>query len=169
MKLFMFYVGGDCGGSNIELHDVRFSIGETLESCFSDLRKQWWGDPDSFHLDCWGQIEQVDGYDIELIPGVVPDDQPKLFFLNMGGYDPAQFEELHRNMLVVVSDARTARIEGLSRIRSWKQPHKDNVFEVEKAIDVSAAMRAYGYSLRLTKATTTKEFVFGCGFVRVGS
>jgi hypothetical protein len=28
MKLFMFYVGGDCGNSNIELHDVRFSAGD---------------------------------------------------------------------------------------------------------------------------------------------
>ena len=26
MKLFMFYVGGDCGNANVELHDVRFSI-----------------------------------------------------------------------------------------------------------------------------------------------
>jgi hypothetical protein len=28
MKLFMFYVGGNCGNSNVELHDVRFSIGD---------------------------------------------------------------------------------------------------------------------------------------------
>jgi hypothetical protein len=25
------YVGGDCGNSNIELHDVRFSIGNSAE------------------------------------------------------------------------------------------------------------------------------------------
>jgi hypothetical protein len=41
MKLFMFYVGGDCGNSNIELHDVRFSAGETPEACHEDLRRQW--------------------------------------------------------------------------------------------------------------------------------
>ncbi|KQS85010.1 MULTISPECIES: hypothetical protein [unclassified Rhizobium] len=29
MKLFMFYIGGNCANSNIESHDVRFSIGET--------------------------------------------------------------------------------------------------------------------------------------------
>lgn len=167
MKLFMFYVGGDCGSSNIELHDIRFSVGESMEDCYPDLRKQWWGDPESLHLDCWGAIDQADGYDVELVRDAVPADQPKLFFLNMGGYDPKQFGELHHNVLVVVPDARAARFEGLARIKSWTQPHKDNIFEVEKAIDVSEAMRDYGYSLRLTKAATTKHFVFGCGYVRI--
>jgi hypothetical protein len=41
MKLFMFYVGGNCGDSNVELHDVRFSIGETPEDCHDDLRQQF--------------------------------------------------------------------------------------------------------------------------------
>lgn len=168
MKLFMFYVGGDCGSSNIELHDIRFSIGESTEDCYDDLRKQWWGDPKSLHLDCWGAIEQADGYDVELTKEAVPGDQPRLFFLNMGGYDLAQFEELHRNILLVVPDERTARFEGLSRVKGWTQPHKDNIYEVEKMVDLSAAMQAYGYSLRLTKATVSKEFVFGCGFVRIG-
>ena len=49
MKLFMFYIGGDCANSNIELHDVRFSIGETAEECRDDLRQQWWGEPKSLH------------------------------------------------------------------------------------------------------------------------
>jgi hypothetical protein len=66
MKLFMFYVGGNCGNSNVELHDVRFAIGQTPEDCFEDLRRQWWGEPKSLHLDCWGAVEQADGYDIEL-------------------------------------------------------------------------------------------------------
>lgn len=167
MKLFMFYIGGDCGGSNIELHDIRFSIGETVESCYPDLRKQWWGDPESLHLDCWGEVEQVDGYDVELTKDPVPEDQPRLFFLNMGGYDPKAFGELHHNVLVVVPDARAARFEGLARIKGWTQPHKDNIFEVEKTLDVSEAMNAYGYSLRLTKATTKQDFSFGCGYVRI--
>ena len=56
MKLYMFYVGGDCGSSNIELHDIRFSVGETPEDCFDDLRRQWWGEPKSLHLDSWGAV-----------------------------------------------------------------------------------------------------------------
>ncbi|MGC1555455.1 MAG: DUF1543 domain-containing protein, partial [Bradyrhizobium sp.] len=55
----MFYVGGNCGNSNVELHDVRFSIGEAAEDCHDDLRRQWWGEPRSLHLDCWGAVEQA--------------------------------------------------------------------------------------------------------------
>jgi hypothetical protein len=25
---------------------------------------RWWGDRKSLHLDCWGAVEQADGYDI---------------------------------------------------------------------------------------------------------
>ena len=67
MKLFMFYIGGDCGNSNIELHDIRFSVGETAEDCRDDLRRHWWGEPKSLHLDCWGEVEQADGFDVSLI------------------------------------------------------------------------------------------------------
>jgi hypothetical protein len=34
MKLFMFCVGGNCGNSNVELHDVRFWVGETPQDCY---------------------------------------------------------------------------------------------------------------------------------------
>ena len=93
MKLFMFYVGGSCGGSNVELHDVRFSVGETAEACFDDLRRQWWGRPESLHLDAWGAIEQADGHDVEVTTDAAASTASgaggRLFFANMRGYDPA--------------------------------------------------------------------------------
>ena len=46
-NLFMFYIGSSFGGSNIELHDIRFSIGDTPDACLDDIRRQWWGDPAS--------------------------------------------------------------------------------------------------------------------------
>ena len=139
MTLFMFYVGGDCGHSNVELHDVRFSVGETAEDCRADLRKQWWGDPKSLHLDRWGEVEQADGY-VALAPGRAPAGTEKLFFVNLGGYDPDEFSGLHKNILLVAPDAKAATAEALTRIRSWALPHKDNVFEVEKAVDVTGLM-----------------------------
>lgn len=168
MKLFMFYVGGDCGNSNVELHDVRFSIGETIEDCHSDLRKQWWGDPKSLHLDCWGAVEQADGYDVILSKEPPRDQDNRLFFVNLGGYNREEFSELHKNILLVATDTKAATRKAMARIESWNLPHKDNVFEIEKAVDVSAAMGQYGYSLRLTEATVEKPFVFECGYVPIG-
>ncbi|MBO9101139.1 MULTISPECIES: DUF1543 domain-containing protein [unclassified Rhizobium] len=169
MKLFMFYIGGDCGNSNIELHDVRFSIGETAEDCRDDLRNQWWGDPKSLHLDCWGAVEQADGYDVTLTTELLEQaPATKLFFVNLGGYDPTEFGELHRNILLVASDAKAATKKALQQIRNWKLPHKDNVFEVEKAVDVTELMGRYGYRLKLTEATSVKPFGFTCAYIRIG-
>ncbi len=167
MKLFMFYVGGNCGNSNIELHDVRFSIGETAEDCHDDLRQQWWGDASSLHLDCWGEINQADGYDVALTTDAPRDGVNKLFFVNLGGYDPAEFGELHKNILLVAPDAKAAKAKALTKIKRWSEPHKDNLFEVEAAIDVSASMRRYGYFLQLTKAVVERPFTFVCKYLPI--
>jgi len=91
----MFYVGGRCKNSNIELHDVRFSVGETIDACYDDLRRQWWGDPESLHLDCWGAVDQADGFDVEVTTEATGADGESLFFVNMGGYDPGAFAAGH--------------------------------------------------------------------------
>ena len=168
MKLFMFYVGGDCRNSNIELHDVRFSIGETPEDCYADLRKQWWGDPKSLHLDCWGTVEQADGHDVHLTAEPPCEGAARLFFINLGGYDPKQFSELHKNVLLVAPDAKAAKERALMLIQDWRLPHKDNVFEVEKTVDVSAVLERDGYCLRLTRATSEKPFTFVCNYLPIG-
>lgn len=168
MKLFMFYMGGDCGNSNLELHDVRFSIGETPEACRDDLRRQWWGNPKSLHLDCWSEVEQADGYDVRIAPGRSESEGNRLYFCNLGGYDPTEFSELHKNILLVASDVKAATAKALMRIKGWALPHKDNVFEVEKAIDVTAMMERYGCALTLTKASRETPFSFTCNYVPIG-
>jgi hypothetical protein len=167
MKLFMFYIGGNFRNSNVELHDVRFSIGETPEDCHADLRRQWWGDPESLHLDCWGAVEQADGFDVALTTDTPRDGANRLFFVNLGGYDPGEFTELHKNVLLVAPDANAAKARAKAGIKHWATPHKDRLFEVEQAVDLSASMQRYGYSLKLTKARTEKPFVFVCRYLPI--
>ena len=167
MKLFMFYVGGNFGNSNVELHDVRFSIGKTPEDCYDDLRRQWWGEPKSLHLDCWGAVEQADGYDVELSTQPPEDAEQKLFFVNLGGYDPAEFSELHKNILLVVPDATVTKAKALAQIQDWSLPHRDKLFEIEKAVDVTALMQRCGFSLKLTKAVSEKPFTFVCKYLPI--
>jgi hypothetical protein len=168
MKLFMFYIGGNCGSSNVELHDVRFSVGATPEDCYADLRRQWWGDPESLHLDSWGEVQQADGYDISIAQGPAPETGDKLFFVNLGGYDAAEFGELHKNLLIVAIDAKAAKAKALAQIEGWFQPHKDRVFEVEKAVDITGALGREGYALALTKANAERPFSFTCDYVPIG-
>ena len=168
MKLFMFYIGGNCGNSNIELHDVRFSVGNLPEDCYDDLRQQWWGDPKSLHLDCWGAVEQADGFDVILATKPPSDTPSRLFFVNLGGYNPAEFGELHRNVLIVAPDAPAAKQKALEQVSDWVQPHKDRIFEIEKAIDLTALMKSYGCFLTLKPAVIQKPFAFHCEYLPIG-
>jgi hypothetical protein len=168
MKLFMFYIGGDCGNANVELHDVRFSVGETPEDCFEDLRRQWWGEPKSLHLDCWGAVEQADGHDIVLSTEPPTATQNSLFFVNLGGYDPSEFTELHRNVLIVAADDKTAKAKAKAQIDHWHKPHRDRLFEIEKTLDITEAMRRHGHYLVLRPATAEKPFRFQCDYRPIG-
>jgi hypothetical protein len=168
MKLFMFYVGGNCGNSNVELHDVRFSIGKVPEDCHDDLRRQWWGDPKSLHLDSWGIVEQADGYDVTLTTAPQDDPDLKLFFVNLGGYDPNTFGELHKNVLIASPDIKRAKQKALRQVNDWVQPHKDRIFDIEQAIDLTALTGQYGCNLSLRPAVEPKPFVFQCLYLPLG-
>ena len=166
VNLFMFYIGGDCGNSNIELHDIRFSVGKNPQDCYEDLRNQWWGEPKSLHLDCWGAIKQADGFDVELTD--TPEQSPyKLFFLNMGGYNETDFEEIHKNVLIVEETQHKAIVKAMKMIRDWKLPHRDFVMEVEKALNISEQLERQGKYLKLTQTDEIKPFEFTCRYVRI--
>lgn len=168
MKLFMFYIGGDCGNSNIELHDVRFSVGDTPQACHADLRRQWWGEPKSLHLDCWGAVEQADGFDVTVSSVPPPEAAEKLFFLNLGGYDSVEFGELHKNVLLVATDVKVAISRAIESIRGWTLRHRDRIFEVENAINLNALFEGQGHYLMLSRAVEAKPFRFTCKYLRLG-
>ncbi|SDS89741.1 DUF1543 domain-containing protein [Bradyrhizobium canariense] len=168
MKLFMFYIGGNCGNSNIELHDIRFSVGSAPEDCYDGLRRQWWGDPTSLHLDSWGIVEQADGFDVAVTRTPRNDTSSSLFFVNLGGYNPQEFGELHKNVLVVAPDIKAAKHKALQQVNDWVQPHKDRIFEIEKAVDLTALMENYGCALALEPATVEKPFAFQCLYLPLG-
>ena len=151
MKLFVVYVGGKMPTSLIELHDMHFAVGETIEDTYDQLRKQWWGVANTLHLDAWGSLEYVDGYAIHLqnTPAQVTD--KKLFFVNLGGYDFNEFTELHRNVFVVANNAIEAKQLALAKaqVADWKVPHKDYLFEVENCVHLQALLQERGIFITL--------------------
>ncbi len=67
-KLFAFYLGGSIEGCNIEMHDLKFCVGEKVEDCYSQLKSSWIGSPIKLHIDSYCVLEQVDGHDIIISP-----------------------------------------------------------------------------------------------------
>jgi hypothetical protein len=164
----MFAIGGDYRNSNVELHDVRFAIGETGADCYPELHRQWWGDPESLHLDAWGELAQADGHDILISNQPAEAGHAKLFFVNLGGYDGKEFGELHKNLLLVAENAKAAVARALAQVKVWNEPHKDGVFEVDKALDLSADLARHNLHLHLRPASAEQPFRFSCGYIPIG-
>jgi hypothetical protein len=168
MKFFAFYVGGDAPGSNIELHDVRFAVGEKMEDCYGSLRAQWWGTPESLHIDCWMDLTHADGYEVSLRPEPFAGPE-QLFFLNLGGYDKEEFGELHRNVFIVETDKKVATKKSILAIKPWKMPHRDAVYEVEKIVELSELAASQGLHVHLTSTPDHPPVPFVTGlYIKLG-
>ena len=115
LSLFIVVLGGRSSTSNVELHDVRWVIGETIEDTFSELRKQWIGKSNGLHIDSYKCIKYVDGYEIVLSKNNKDNsintqiEDVSLWFINLGGYNPKKMYEAHEFTLVVAKEANDAK------------------------------------------------------------
>lgn len=164
-KLFVAIVGGYVETGHVELHDVRFAVGEKIEDCYAEINAQCWAIPERWHLDAWGALEWADGHSVAIADA--PDASGKrLWFVNLGGYDPNEFTELHRNVFVVAADEREARRRAVAQVSEWTSPHKDVIADVETAIDVGSTLK--GRHIRLTESATEKPFKFEARYMPIG-
>ena len=118
-KLFLVVLGGRIEGCHVELHDVRFVVGSSIEAAIPELQRQWVGRRRGLHLDSWMQVCQIDGYAIQL-SRTPADSVEKLWFVNVGGYNPSDLLELHQIGLVVAPSAAAAatqRAEAAPRLQ----------------------------------------------------
>ncbi len=167
MKLFAIYIGGSTETSLIELHDVRFVVADAIEDTYDTLKAGWWGTRESLHLDCWGELTSADGHDI-VLKDTKPESEDKLWFVNLGGYDPDDFSELHKNVFVVASTQSKAKARALREILHWPQRHEDYTFEVEKISGIGEAISGSGKYVHLVKTDNPKPFTFTCKYRPIG-
>ena len=133
-ELFLVVLGGRLPGVHIELHDVRFVAGRTIEDTLPELRRQWFGSRRGLHLDSWMAVRFVDGYRVELRPEPFAGPE-RLWFVNMGGYDPRQLAELHAFGLFVATSPQAAKAAARRRfLPEAQQRHKDDLCGVEDAL-----------------------------------
>ena len=162
MKLYAIYIGGEHPRANIEVHDVRFVVAASMRDAHDRLRADWWGTPGTLHIDCWAEITHADGYDVTL--GAQPSGTPlKLFFVNLGGYAGTSFAEQHRNLFVVAPSAREAKARALGMISDWKAPHKDDIYEAEKAFALDRHI-GDGLHIRLSPGQHAGQPRFHCRY-----
>ena len=167
MKLFAVYVGGEFAGANIELHDMRFVVAASIAETHDELRRQWWGIPKSLHIDCWAEIVRADGYVVTLRPEPFTGSE-RLYYVNLGGYDPAEFSEKHKNVFVVAKTIAEAKARAIKAAKGWAAPHRDEMYEAEQAFSLNDSGREQRLYVHLTPSTEPNDLTFSCDYVPIG-
>lgn len=108
-NLYMIMLGCTPKGRLTEQHDIFFGIASSLQELIPDIYSFWPEAEKQIHIDSWQKVTQVDDFSIEIIArNEVIENPLKLFFINLGGYQPGQFEEFHHKLLVVASSKSDA-------------------------------------------------------------
>lgn len=109
LKLFMVLVGCKPKGRYTEQHDVFFGIAGSLKNLVPHINTFWPEAQGRFHIDAWREVTQVNGFSVEIEEAKdSPQNNHHLFFINLGGYRPGEFDELHHKMLIVAPDSAKA-------------------------------------------------------------
>ena len=137
-QLFIVYLGGSAPKANIELHDIQFVVGDSIEDTYEQLRQNWFGAVKGLHLDSYKALKGADGYQISI------QDRPqnfnkKLYFVNLGGYDKSKLNELHEFTLFVAADKTEAKEKAKqSLLKNSLHQHKDNLMEVDDCLEIGS-------------------------------
>lgn len=168
-KLFAVYLGGRADRCNIELHDVVFVVGTSIEETYSLLPQKWFGNPTQVHIDSYVHLEYVDGYEIELVKDLSKADPlKKLYFINLGAYKSGEFTEYHQSAFYVAESSPEAIRRAKSELCQGLQTiHKDDIVVLDcvsnpmdyDVDDVLELRKVDEYYISLTPTTSTHRAV----------
>ena|ERR1700761_5651882 len=178
LKLFMLLLGCKPPGRHTEQHDVFFAIGESLNDLVPDI-KAFWPEPDRIHIDAWREVNVVDGFSVNILPGPANGlAANKLFFINLGGYLPNKFEEQHYPLLTVKPD-RTAAFREAKETLFYKHNNfegatshiddkygidVDDLYEIE---EILSAEQKEKYHIELVPQAALPEDEIHLGYLKL--
>lgn len=178
LKLYMVLLGCTPKGRLTEQHDIFFGIGESVEALKEDMYK-FWPDGGQLHIDSWREVTQVDGYAISIVPKQEVATPEKLFFINLGGYKPGEFEEYHYKTLIVATSMAGA-VKTSKRTAFYKHfgfkgavSHIDDKYGIDvddlhNVEDILAPHLKEQFSISITKSETPVEDELHIGYLKLG-
>jgi|SRR5580692_7557897 hypothetical protein len=173
-RLFMLLLGCKPGGRFTEQHDIFFGIGSDLKSLVPHIRDYWQEGGEKLHIDAWREVTRVDSFQVDVVPRTATVVSPtatsgpqsqRLFFINLGGYKPDEFDEFHYKMIIAAPDKgeaiRKAKHTAFYRHTGFTgaESHIDDKYGVDVddiyAIeDILPAAVKDQYTLRLTQTAS---------------
>ena len=164
MKLFAVFLGGRAEKCNTELHDVVFTCGNKIEDTYFDLIDKWFGFPDRLHIDSWVDLTYVDGCKISLSKKKI-DNNKKLYFINLGGYDPKKFEELHESKFMVgQNEVNIKKRAKESLLIGLEQVHTDDLYDIDDCIEIKKVSSFY---IEIKKSNNETALKFNNGYLPI--
>jgi hypothetical protein len=182
-KLFMVLVGCTPAGRHTEQHDVFFGIGESLAELVPAINDFWPEVKNKFHLDAWREVTHVNGYQVQVVEETGhPQPSPvKLFFLNLGGYKPGEFEEFHYKIIIAAAD-KAAAIRATKKTTFYRHTgfvtapsHVDDKYGIDvddayEIKDILNPLQRERYRLVLTAETQgPQEDMIHLGYFKISS
>lgn len=117
MNLYAVLLGGHVAGAGIEVHDLVFVAGTTIEETHGALRTKWFGLRKGAHIDAWQHVRIVDGHRVEL-RAEEPHGTAQLWFVNAGGYSGQALHEAHASTFVIAETRAAAKSLARKRLVS---------------------------------------------------
>ena len=109
LKLYMLLLGCRPKGRLTEQHDIFFGIARELKELIPHIKLSWPEAKGNVHIDAWREVKQVNEFQIKVVSKTKENSvAPKLFFLNLGGYKPYEFDEFHYKVLAVATTSGEA-------------------------------------------------------------
>jgi hypothetical protein len=162
LKLFQVLVGATPPGRHIEQHDIYFGIAQNIQEIVPQIEQFWPEAAGHFHLDGYIEMNSIDNYQIVIEEKSAHkiEDAVQLFFINLGGYKPGEFEEYHYKMVIAAS----SKAEAISKSKATAfykhtgfkgaESHIDDQYGIDvddiyKIADILPAHQKEKYCLKL--------------------
>lgn len=170
-------LGATPAGRLTEQHDIFFGISTSLKALVPQMKAFW---PEAqIHIDAWREVTFADGFSIEVVDRQAEATSGNhLFFINLGGYRPGEFEEYHYKVLAVsdsmASASKTAKSTAFYKHFGFKGATShiddkygidvDDIYKVADILPIEAKSR---FSLKFTQVENGVEDVLHIGYVKV--
>ena len=156
LKLFVILLGCKPERRNVEQHDIFVGVAEELRDLKSDMEAFWPGV--DLHIDGYIALNHIDEYMLEFLPKTeavsVSEGEPKLYFINLGGYKSPDLEEYHKKFLIVakslpeaVSIAKEDSFYKEGQNNSADRSHVDDKEAIDDIICISDSLPYFKIAL----------------------
>src|SRR5664279_768704 len=183
LKLYMLLLGCKPPGRHTEQHDIFFAVASELRDLVSEIQ-DFWPEPEKIHIDAWREVNQVDGFQIKIKSREdleeLNNQAPRLFFINLGGYQENKFEEQHYHLLTVKVN-RSAAYKEAKETLFFQNNHfpgaeshiddkygidVDDLYEIEEMLSPAQKEK---YLIELLPAETFQDDIIHLGYFKLSS